>query len=111
MNTLEDMLLAEQARCRQLAREYTELGSAAAFARALIEDCLRGAEEALQGRQLIAMQRALERLLRFQKLNHPSIQVSHGARPSPQRRPPMPAMAQRAPVRVQEQFFTWTRAA
>ncbi|HJV68822.1 hypothetical protein [Ideonella sp.] len=108
MHTLEDMLLAEQARCRQLAREYTELGTAAAFARALIEDCLRNAEEALLGKQLIAMQRALERLLRFQTLNHLAIQVSHGARPAPVHRP---AMAQRAPVRLQEQFFTWTRAA
>lgn len=110
MNTLEDMLLAEQARCRQLAREYTELGTAAAFARALIEDCLRSAEEAVQNRHLIAMQRALERLLRFQTLNHLAIQISHGAQPAPVRRA-TPAAQHRPPLHMQEQFFTWTRAA
>jgi len=109
MNTLEDMLLAEQARCRQLAREYTELGTAAAFARALIEECLRGAEEALQNRHLIAMQRALERLLRFQTLNHLAIQISHGVTTAPARRlAPQPVRRHLPP---QEQFFTWTRAA
>ena len=108
MNTLEDMLLAEQARCRQLAREYVELGSAAAFARALIEEGMRSAEEALRQKQLIAMQRALERLLRFQTLNHRAIQVAPGT----MRRPPPPAAPRlRTPVRMQEQFFTWTRAA
>jgi hypothetical protein len=108
MTTLEDMLLAEQARCRQLAREYAELGTAAAFARALMDDCLRGAEEALRGRQLLSMQRALERLLRFQTLNHLAIQVSHGAQPVAAQRP---VAAARPPVRMQEQFFTWSRAA
>ena len=110
MNTLEDMLLAEQARCRQLAREYAELGTAAAFARALIEECLRAAEEAVQSKHLVAMQRVLERLLRFQTLNHLSIQLSHGTQ---QRSAPIlrPASWQRGPLRMQEQFFTWTRAA
>ena len=110
MNTLEDMLLAEQARCRQLAREYTELGTAAAFARALIEDCLRAAEEAVQNRHLIAMQRALERLLRFQTLNHLAIQISHGAQPTPLRRV-APPVQHRPMLPMSEQFFTWTRAA
>jgi hypothetical protein len=111
MNTLEDMLLAEQARCRQLAREYTELGTAAAFARALIEDCLRSAEEAVQNRHLVAMQRALERLLRFQTLNHLAIQISHGAQPAPLRRT-TPPVQHRPMLHMQhEQFFTWTRAA
>ncbi len=108
MTTLEDMLRAEQARCRQLAREYAELGTAGAFARALIDDCLRSADEALRGQQLLAMQRALERLLRFQTLNSLSIQVSHGVPAGASR--PVPAAA-RPPVRLQEQFFTWTRAA
>jgi hypothetical protein len=108
MTTLEDMLLAEQARCRQLAREYAELGSAAAFARALIDDCLRHAETALQGGQLLVMQRALERLLRFQTLNQLAIQVSHGTQPAPARRA---QPAQRMPQQPQEQFFTWHRAA
>ena len=110
MNTLEDMLLAEQARCRQLAREYTELGTAAAFARALIEDCLRGAEEALHNKHLVAMQRALERLLRFQTLNHLAIQISHGAQPAPVRRA-APPVQHRPMLHMHEQFFTWTRAA
>ncbi len=110
MNTLEDMLLAEQARCRQLAREYTELGTAAAFARALIEDCLRSAEEALQNRQLVAMQRALERLLRFQTLNHLAIQISHGVQLTSARRA-TPPVQHRPMLHMQEQFFTWTRAA
>jgi hypothetical protein len=110
MNTLEDMLLAEQARCRQLAREYAELGTAAAFARALIEECLRAAEEALQSKHLIAMQRVLERLLRFQTLNHLAIQISHGTQPGVSVLRPASA-PQRRPVRMQEQFFTWTRAA
>ena len=109
MNTLEDMLLAEQARCRQLAREYNELGTAAAFARALIEDCLRSAEDALQSRQLVAMQRALERLLRFQTLNHLAIQISHGVTTSPRRLAPASVMRSKLPP--PEQFFTWTRAA
>lgn len=108
MNTLEDMLLAEQARCRQLAREYTELGTAAAFARALIDDCLRGAEDALQNRHLVAMQRSLEQLLRFQTLNHLAIQISHGVTTSVRRAAPQPVRRQLPP---QEQFFTWTRAA
>ena len=108
MTTLEDMLLGEQARCRQLAREYAELGSAAAFARALLDDCLRSAEEALQSQHLIAMQRALDRLLRFQTLNQLAIQVAHGlGRPAAAPRAP----AMRQPVRMQEQFFTWNRAA
>lgn len=108
MNTLEDLLLAEQARCRQLAREYAELGTAAAFARALIEDCLRAAEEALQNQQLLSMQRALERLLRFQTLNLLAIQLSHGAQVAAPRRAAAPV---RTLPRMQEQFFTWTRAA
>lgn len=108
MTTLEDMLLAEQARCRQLAREYTELGSASAFARALIEDCLRSAEEALQSRHLITMQRTLDRMVRFQTLNALAIKVSHGASPAPVRTVAPP---QRLPVRMNEQFFTWSRAA
>jgi hypothetical protein len=112
MTTLEDMLLAEQARCRQLAREYTELGSASAFARALIDDCLRSADEALQSRHLITMQRTLDRMLRFQTLNALAIKVSHGATPMPMphRRAPV---QQRHPMRMQqqEQFFTWNRAA
>lgn len=108
MTTLEDMLLAEQARCRQLAREYTELGSAAAFARALLEDCLRSAEEAVQNKQLMLMQRALDRLVRFQTLNQLAIKLSHGATPISSRRP-MPAA--RPSPRLHEQFFTWTRAA
>ncbi|HEV8689710.1 MAG TPA: hypothetical protein VGQ91_05400 [Ideonella sp.] len=107
MTTLEDMLLAEQARCRQLAREYTELGTAGVFARALIEDCLRSAEEALQSRHLITMQRTLDRMLRFQTLNALAIRVSHGATPITPRRPPV----SRPSMRMQEQFFTWTRAA
>lgn len=108
MTTLEDMLLAEQARCRQLAREYAELGTAAAFARALIDDCLRSAEEALRSQQLLAMQQALERLLRFQALNPKSIQASHGVSADAPRQRPATA---RPRVRLQEQFFTWTRAA
>ena len=107
MSTLEDMLLAEQARCRQLAREYKELGTAADFARALIDDCLRCAEEALQSRHLITMQRTLDRMLRFQTLNPLAIRVSHGVTPITQRRAP----TQRPQLRMQEQFFTWTRAA
>lgn len=108
MTTLEDMLLAEQARCRQLAREYAELGSASAFARALLEDCLRSAEEAVQNKQLMLMQRALDRLVRFQTLNTLAIKLSHGVTPINARRP---APVARPQPRVQEQFFTWTRAA
>jgi hypothetical protein len=107
MTTLEDMLLAEQARCSQLEHEYVELGSAAAFARALIHEGLRSAEEALRSQHLIAMQRALDRLLRFQTLNYLAIQLAPGTMRRPL--PPLPRM--RAPVRMQEQFFTWTRAA
>lgn len=109
MTTLENMLLAEQARCRQLAREYAELGTAAAFARALIDDGLRSAEAALQERQGLLMQRALDRLVRFQTLNHLAIKLSHGATPGTGPRRAAPA-ARPAP-RLQEQFFTWTRAA
>lgn len=108
MTTIEELLLAEQARCRQLAREYTELGSAAAFARALLEDCLRSADEAVQNKQLMLMQRALERLVRFQTLNQLAIKLSHGATPISTRRA---APAARPTPRLQEQFFTWTRAA
>lgn len=110
MTTLEDLLLAEQSRCRQLAREYAELGSAAAFARALLDDCLRGADEARQSHDAAAMQAALERLQRFQTLNQLAILVSRGLPSAAALAAQRPASrAARVPVRPQEQFFTWTR--
>lgn len=109
MSTLETLLLAEQTRCRQLLREYAELGSAGAFARALLEDSLRGADEALRTHEAEPLCRALERLQRFQSLNPMAILVSRGM---PQAsRAAAPRSAVWAPVRPREQFFTWTQAA
>jgi hypothetical protein len=79
MHTLEDTLLAEQARCRQLAREYTELGTAAASARAPIEDSPAQRRGGPAKQALIAMQRA-RAAAALPNLNHLAIQVSHGAR-------------------------------
>lgn len=106
MATLPEMLRAEQVRCRQIATDYAALGSTGVFARALVEQALRAAEEATRLGNLTAMQRAVDGLRRFQAL--PPAQTH-----APQGRAYRQPAGARAPAWVpqQEQFFTWTRRA
>ena len=68
MATLPDMLRAEQARCQQLSRDYASLGSAGAFARALLEQALAEAQQALRIGDICAIAPALERLRTFREV-------------------------------------------
>lgn len=127
MATLPDMLRAEVARCQKLSHTYTQLGTAGAFASALLAESLHEAEQALRRNECRAIEVALERLRAFRDVT-PDLP---SARMAPQSRPcllPAGAQAQRVrpqPQRsvppashwgspqamLQEQFFTWTRAA
>ena len=106
MATLPEMLRAEQFRCRQIATDYAALGSTGVFARALVEQALRAAEDAIRLGNLTAMQRAVDGLRRFQPLppaqTHAPRGRAHGA---------MPGRSAPGWAAPQEQFFTWTRRA
>jgi hypothetical protein len=121
MATLPDVLRAELARCQTLARDYAELGTAGAFASALLANSLHEAEQALRQNDAEAIQRALNHLRSFRDVMPEGRRVAPVARhppaspmmvtgpkhrsvvPMPARIPPQPAL--------HEQFFTWTRAA
>lgn len=127
MATLPDMLRAEVARCQNLSHTYTQLGTAGAFASALLAESLREAEQALHRNECQAIELALQRLRAFRDVtpDRPSVRVA------PQNRPyllPAGLPAQRVRPQLQrsvppasnwgnpqamlhEQFFTWTRAA
>jgi hypothetical protein len=127
MATLPDMLRAEVARCQKLSQTYTQLGTAGAFASALLGESLREAEQALRRNECQVIELALQRLRSFRDVT-PDLPA---ARMVPQSRPCLlPAGAQAQRVRpqphrsgppashwgnpqamLQEQFFTWTRAA
>ncbi|WP_374677231.1 hypothetical protein [Piscinibacter sp.] len=63
MNThLLHALPAEQARCRELVRKYVAIGSAGAFASALIEHSLRRADRAVIDGNESDIRRALAEL-------------------------------------------------
>lgn len=110
MATLPEMLRAEQTRCRQIAQDYAALGSTGAFARALIEQALRTADDAVKLSNVIAMQRALDGLRRFRE-----VPPALAGRMAPSRRIAAPLARPAAPGWVapppREQFFTWTRRA
>lgn len=110
MATLPEMLRAEQARCRQIAKDYAAMGNPGAFARALIEQALQTADDAVHLSNAIAMQRALDGLRRFR-----DVPTGMPRESAPNRRiSPLPVRPQ-APIwaapPVREQFFTWTRRA
>lgn len=128
MATLPDMLRAEVARCQNLAQTCTQLGTAGAFASALLEESLREAEQALRRNECHAIERALLRLRSFRDVTPDRPMARVAARPRFEARPVVPQpqphrlyVAQRpAPqptawgqawAMPQEQFFTWTRAA
>ena len=66
MATLPDMLHAEIQRCRRVAEDCASLGTSGAFASALIQQALRQAERALEGRDLPAIQQSIDRLRGWQ---------------------------------------------
>jgi hypothetical protein len=75
MNTqLLHALPGEQARCRELVRKYVSIGSAGAFASALIEASLRRADRAVIDGNESDIRRALAELQRYE-----------GSRPEPLR--------------------------
>ena len=110
MATLPEMLRAEQARCRQIALDYAALGSTGAFARALIEQALRSADDSVQLSNVIAMQRALDGLRRFREVPSALLGATAPSRRmvAVRVRPAAPAWV---PAPPREQFFTWTRRA
>jgi hypothetical protein len=124
MATLPDILRAEVARCHNLAQNYTLLGTAGAFASALLEESLRDAHQALRLNERQAIERALERLRAFRDVR-PDLPVTRVAPPSRLRALPgtthsLPRERHgsvpeagwgRGGAVLQEQFFTWTRAA
>ncbi|MCW5667208.1 MAG: hypothetical protein KIT35_25505 [Piscinibacter sp.] len=59
-------LPAEQARCRELVRKYVAIGSAGAFASALIEASLRRADRAVIDGDEQDIRRALEELQAYE---------------------------------------------
>ncbi len=129
MATLPDMLRAEVARCQNLARTYTQLGTAGAFANALLDESLCEAEQALHRNECDGIERALMRLRAFRDVTPDRPVARIAARPRFEARPvvaqPQPQRLYMAPQRpasqpagwgpahavLQEQFFTWTRAA
>jgi hypothetical protein len=129
MATLPDMLRAEIARCQSLIQDYAALGSAGAFAHALLREALAEAQQLLRCGDVHAIQQSVERLRTFREVM-PDVQ----ARRAPAARPMLAAAHQSAtlnlpatrayqhrsvvalwgapqPQPVQEQFFTWTRRA
>jgi hypothetical protein len=67
MNTqLLHRLPAEQARCRELVRKYVSIGSAGAFASALIEASLRRADRAVIEGDESDISRALDELQAYE---------------------------------------------
>jgi len=66
MATLPEMLRAERIRCQALLRDFAVLGSSGAFAAALIGESIHAADDAVRNGNMIAMQRALDRLRRFE---------------------------------------------
>lgn len=126
MATLPDMLRAELARCQKLSQTYTQLGTAGAFASALLDESLHEAEQALRRNECQAIALALERLRSFRDVT-PDLPAAHVApcRPSllpagagarrtlaqPQRAVPPISYWGSPQAMLHEQFFTWTRAA
>ena len=127
MATLPDMLRAEVARCQSLSNTYTQLGTAGAFASALLSESLLEAEQALRRNDCRAIEMALERLRAFRDVTPdlPSVRVAPQSRPcllpaGAQAQRMLPQVQRTAPqnaywgspqAMLQEQFFTWTRAA
>ena len=108
MATLPEMLRAEQARCRQIAQDHAALGSSGAFARALIEQALRAADDSVRLSNVMAMQRALDGLRRFREVPPAQIRQPVSARPLAPRNL---SMVWAAPQPPREQFFTWKQRA
>jgi hypothetical protein len=62
VSTVGDALPREQARCRELLREYAELGPVGRFGYVMIENALRRADEAAITGDLVGMIQALVEL-------------------------------------------------
>ncbi|MFD2450641.1 hypothetical protein [Ideonella paludis] len=80
MATLPEQLRAEQARCIRLMQDFDDIGTAGAFARALISEAVRAADSALHLGNPEAMNKSLESLRRFQPVVPD--QPRHGAAPA-----------------------------
>jgi len=62
MNTVGDELPREQARCRELLRQYQSLGPVGKFGYLMIEAVMKRADVAVASGDVIAMIRSLEEL-------------------------------------------------
>jgi hypothetical protein len=118
MATLPDTLRAELARCHPLARSYDAMGSTGAFACALLDAALQEAENALRSGDVAAVQQSVDRLRSFRDVmpdrTPARVMRGPGAVSFQARSSQLMATAAswaRPPAPVQEQFFTWTRAA
>ena len=62
MNTVGDELPREQARCRELLKQYAEIGPVGKFGFVMIESALRRADVAVMSGDVVAMIRSLQEL-------------------------------------------------
>jgi hypothetical protein len=89
LGTMDTQLLArlpvEQARCRELARQYSALGSIGCFAAAMIEDALQRADRAIIDGDEMAIRRALHELQAHDASRQPPVRLA--APPAPVQRP------------------------
>ena len=69
-------LPAEQARCRELVRQYVAIGSAGAFATALIEASLRRADRAVIDGDEADIRRALSELQGYEGARRPPLRLA-----------------------------------
>jgi hypothetical protein len=77
MNThLLHALPAEQARCRELVRKYVAIGSAGAFASALIEASLRRADRAVIDGDESDISRALNELQAYEGKSRQALRLA-----------------------------------
>lgn len=114
MATLPEQLRAEQARCIRLMQDFDDIGSAGAFARALISEAVRAADDALHLGNPEAMTKSLESLRRFQPVLPDQPRFGAASRRFAGYRPPAAPVWQVAPpawqvAPMREQFFTWTQ--
>ena len=86
MKTLAETLADERDRCRRLMQEYTRIGSAGAFAAALVQQAIRKAEYAADTGHFTTMRQALLELRRFDDL--PVAQQPAAVRVTPAARRP-----------------------
>lgn len=77
MNTqLLHAIPAEQARCRELVRKYTAIGSAGAFGAALIEQSLKRADRAVIDGDESDIRGALDELRGYEPEHRPPLRLA-----------------------------------